>query len=227
MSNVIELGNVGSIELIDYAGDDTKIINAARVSYNSEINEMTDKDVKLMNFLADHNHGSPFEHNYLSFRVKCPLYIRSQWHRHRVGWSYNEISRRYTEDDVTFYVPEEFRGQHKNNRQSSEQNDGLDQKQIQQVFEDAIAEIYDTYEYLLDIGVCREQARGLLPMTTHTKFIASCNLRSLFHFHKLRAKPDAQAEIQLYSRAMWDLAKEHFPHACASLEKQLTIAQKN
>ena len=107
---------IGAVEYIRHSGDDLTVVNAARVSFGSHKEELNDKDIKLIKYLADHNHSSPFEHCSLTFRFVVPLFIRSQHHRHRT-WAYNEISRRYTSVDLEFYSPREFRSQHVSNRQ--------------------------------------------------------------------------------------------------------------
>ena len=106
-------------EYMDHMGNDLTVVNSARVSFGSESQELSDKDKKLIKYLADHQHMSPFEHCQLSVRISCPLYIRSQIHRHRT-FSYNEISRRYTSKDLEFYIPETLRKQSDDNRQASD-----------------------------------------------------------------------------------------------------------
>ena len=110
--------DIGSVEYITHMGDDLTIVNAARVSFGAEKEELDEKDIKLINYLMQHNHTSPFEHCSITMRFVVPLFIRSQHHRHRT-WAYNEISRRYTSVDMKFYSPEKFRTQHKSNRQAS------------------------------------------------------------------------------------------------------------
>ena len=109
---------IGAVEYISHMGNDLSIVNAARVSFGAEKQELDGKDMKLIKYLVKHNHTSPFEHCAITMRFTVPLFIRSQHHRHRT-WSYNEISRRYTSVDMEFYQPEEFRTQHKSNRQAS------------------------------------------------------------------------------------------------------------
>ena len=109
---------IGAVEYISHMGTDLSVVNAARVSFGSEKEEVDQKDVKLINYLMAHNHSSPFEHCAITFRFTVPLFIRSQHHRHRT-WAYNEISRRYTSVDIEFYEPDMFRKQHKSNRQAS------------------------------------------------------------------------------------------------------------
>mgnify|MGYP003133278462 CR=1 FL=1 len=101
---------IGAVEYVSHMGSDLSVVNAARVSFGAEKEEVDEKDIKLINYLMAHNHSSPFEHCTLTFKFTVPLFIRSQHHRHRT-WAYNEISRRYTSVDINFYEPNEFRTQ--------------------------------------------------------------------------------------------------------------------
>ena len=122
MNKKIELygDGIGSVEYVEHMGDDLTIVNAARVSFGKQKEELDERDKKLINYLIKHRHTSTLEHNVVTFRFKVPLYVRSQHHRHRT-WAYNEISRRYTEENLEFYQPKSFRTQHKSNRQASNQ----------------------------------------------------------------------------------------------------------
>ncbi len=109
---------IGSVSLVDHMGTDLTIVNSARVSFGNQKTELNDKDRRLIKFLVKHKHTSTFEHNVVTFKFVVPLFVRSQHHRHRT-WSYNEISRRYTEKNMDFYLPSSFRTQHRSNRQAS------------------------------------------------------------------------------------------------------------
>ena len=102
---------IGSVEYVSHMGSDLSVVNAARVSFGAEKQEVDTKDIKLINYLMNHNHSSPFEHCAITFKFTVPLFIRSQHHRHRT-WAYNEISRRYTSVDMRFYSPSKFRTLH-------------------------------------------------------------------------------------------------------------------
>ena len=115
---------IGQIELVQSMGEDITVVNSARVSFGVHKKEMDEKDKKLVNYLIKHRHTSTLEHNIATFRIKVPLFVRSQHHRHRT-WSYNEISRRYTDTDMQFYIPETYRTQHKSNRQASNIEDKI------------------------------------------------------------------------------------------------------
>lgn len=210
--NKADLGVLGSIELLDQMGDDLSIVNAARVSFNSESRELNERDEKLIYFLAKHKHWTPFEQNSIKFRVKCPIFITRQWMKHRT-WVFNEISARYTKFDNTVYTPEDFREQSESNRQASIEAENIDQAKAHEVYENAIKASVDAYHQLLELGVCREQARGILPVGSHTQFITTVNLRNFMHWYYLRIACGAQWEIQQYARAAFELIKPAFPVA--------------
>ena len=110
--------DIGSVSYVEHMGSDLTVVNSARVSFGVEKTDLDDRDRKLINYLIKHKHTSTLEHNVITFKFVVPLFIRSQHHRHRT-WSYNEISRRYTEENLQFYEPKTFRTQHKSNRQAS------------------------------------------------------------------------------------------------------------
>ncbi len=199
---------ISSVTLVRASGSDIDVVNAARVSYGKQTDTITERDVKLIRYLMKHRHTSPFEHNQLSFRIKCPLYVARQWMRHRMN-SYNEISYRYVQAKDEFYVPQQWRSPDEVNKQSS--HGAFKNNEVDKAYNDALAHAMETYRFLLDKGVCREQARGVLPMCTYTEFIFTCNLHSLCHFLKLRLGQGAQHEIQYYAQALLKLALPHFP----------------
>jgi thymidylate synthase (FAD) len=207
---------ISSLELIRVSGSDVDVVNAARVSYGKYTATLSERDQALINYLVQHSHTSPFEHNQLSFRVKCPLYVSRQWMRHRMN-SYNEISYRYVKAPLEFYVPKKWRYQDKKNRQGSVGE--FDNELFTQQYKDTITACVKAYEQLLENDVCRELARGLLPMCTYTEFIYTCNLHSLTHFLKLRLHAGAQYEIRQYALGLLELATPHFPASLSAWKK--------
>ncbi len=215
--------DIGAVEYVSHMGTDLSVVNAARVSFGTEKTEVDEKDIKLINYLMKHNHSSPFEHCTLTFKFTVPLFIRSQHHRHRT-WAYNEISRRYTSVDIKFYEPKEFRTQHKSNRQAS--NDEL----IDPILEYNRAglpvsttassmvsahhkECMKLFDSLLQNGVCREQARGVLPQNLYTQYFGTVSLHNLLKFIQLRSHEGAQWEIQQVAEACLEIAEEFFPNS--------------
>lgn len=204
---------ISAVELIRVSGSDIDIVNAARVSFGKVVNAITPKDEKLIKYLLEHKHTSPFEHNQLSFRVKAPIYVIRQWMRHRMS-SYNEISYRYVESALEFYVPNAWRNQSVSNRQASCGEFQSDDLLIK--YQAALNQASQAYHDLLAAGVCREQARGVLPVCTYSEFIYTCNLHSFMHFLNLRTAAGAQWEIKVFAEAMLSLAEPHFKVALRS-----------
>ena len=209
---------IGAVEYVQHMGTDLTVVNSARVSFGKSKEELDDKDKKLIKYLIDHGHTSTLEHNLITLRFKVPLFVRSQHHRHRT-WSYNEISRRYTEENLEFYEPLEFRTQHKSNRQASNADKlvnphvnsyGRTAAEAIKVFH---SESLNLYHELMEAGVCREQARGVLPMNLYTEYYGTCNLNNLLKFIDLRTHSGAQWEIQRVAEACRDIAAELWPVA--------------
>lgn len=221
--------DIGKVELIQTIGNDLSVVNAARVSFGVEKEEIDEKDKKLINYLVKHRHTSTLEHCFMTFKFVVPLYVRSQHHRHRT-WSYNEISRRYTDVGIEFYEPKTFRTQHETNRQASnldeinpDLRDYTNSSLIPfspQPADEAIRwhhkACLDLFNVLLKKGVCREQARGVLPQNLYTQYIGSCNLSNLLKFIDLRTHEGAQWEIQQVANACLTFAQEHFPHTVSA-----------
>ena len=222
---------IGSVEYVQHMGEDITVVNSARVSFGKHKETMDDKDKKLIKYLLRHRHTSTLEHNIVTFRFVVPLYIRSQHHRHRT-WSYNEISRRYTEENIRFYEPKEFRTQHKSNRQAS----NIDKvNPIMGYYEDGGPKYADSlirqhhleslslYNDLMSRGVCREQARGVLPQNMYTEYYGTCNLNNLIKFYELRTHDGAQWEIQKLAHACMDIAKTLWP---TTIESYISLKNK-
>ena len=224
--------NIGSVEYVQHMGNDLTIVNAARVSFGKEKDEIDAKDKKLIKYLIENRHTSTLEHNVITFRFKVPLFVRGQHHRHRT-WSYNEISRRYTDENLEFYEPITFRTQHKSNRQASNDEEqinpvlGTIQKtlvpSVNLTAAEAIRQHHNLglqlYNELLESGVCREQARGVLSQNLYTEYYGTCNLNNLVKFLDLRLDSHAQWEIRRVAEACRDIGKELWPEAMSHFKK--------
>lgn len=195
---------------------------AARVSHASsgKTGEDRDKDIKLMHYLSRHQHMTPFEHQSVTFKVVLPLFVAREWMRHRTQ-SYNEVSMRYSSDPVgKFYFPEKWRKQAKQNRQSSV--DGvINQKECTQILKCAYDHALDSYKLLLKNGVCREQARAVVPVGNYTQFYATANLRNWHAFYRLRIASDAQWEIRQYAECIGKILNELWPDSWRALLENL------
>ncbi len=209
---------IGRVDLVDHMGTDLTIVNSARVSFGKHKETIDEKDEKLVNYLVKHRHTSTFEHNVVTLRFVVPLFVRSQHHRHRT-WSYNEISRRYTDVNIQFYEPSEFRTQHKSNRQASNPDETADPilyAPVQKVSEAVRAHHEDSmhlFDKMIEAGVCREQARGVLPQNMYTEYYGTVNLNNLLKFIDLRTHEGAQWEIQKVAEACLEIAEGLWPVA--------------
>tara|TARA_A100001015_G_scaffold232808_1_gene263760 strand:+ start:43 stop:783 length:741 start_codon:yes stop_codon:yes gene_type:complete len=215
---------IGKVEYVQHMGEDITIVNSARVSFGKHKENIDEKDKKLIKYLINHKHTSTLEHNVITFRFIVPLFIRSQHHRHRT-WSYNEISRRYTEENLRFYEPKKFRTQHKSNRQASNV-DEVDPvlgyyEDGGKIFASALVRKHNVdsvhlYNNLMDNGVCREQARGVLPQNMYTEYYGTTNLNNLLKFVSLRIHEGAQQEIQDVAKACLFIAEKIWPITIAA-----------
>jgi thymidylate synthase (FAD) len=200
--NTIPVLDHGFLALDGALATDLAVVNGARVSFNQESQEMTERDGGLIRFLMRERHGSPFEHGYFRFLVKAPLFVVREHHRHRAGHSYNEWSGRYSKMEPEFYVPENVRTQvGKPGAYSFEPVDDETREATRREIEDNAERAFQAYERLLERGVAKEVARAVLPLSTYTKYYWSCNPRSLMHFCSLRNHEAAQFEIRQYAGA--------------------------
>ena len=158
-NHVRVLDGQGWIGLIDHLGTEATIVNAARVSFGKLKKEMDARDIALLHYLIENRHTSPLEHIVFTFSVHCPLFVRGQWHRHRT-WSYNEISRRYTEIDLEFYTPGKLRRQAENNRQASVESPEFEDEALRGLIRRQNTDSLALYNKLLDAGVCRVIGKG-------------------------------------------------------------------
>lgn len=205
--------------LIQHMGTDLTIVNAARVSFNGESTELNDKDKKLITYLKMHRHDSTFEHCTATFLIECDLAIAMQIVRHRT-FSYNMVSRRYTNEGMWFYLPEKFRKQSANNKQASDGELNSDQQEeLEKLFTELYETSYNNYNKALELGLCREQARYLLPVGLGTKFYMTGNLRNWMHFIELRKDSHAQGEVQWIAESIENQLKEFFPIAIEAFDK--------
>jgi len=203
----------GFVKLIDTLGNDLSIVNAARISFNKRKDEFDEKDAQLLRFLAINDHTAPFRHCQLTFHVKAPIFVLRQWMRYKIASDFNEISGRYVDlGDVEYYTPEVFRKQAKINKQGSEgQVDENNLVEIKELYEDAMYGNLELYRRLLDKGVCKEQARAVLPLGIYSEVYWTASLQSVCHFIKQRTDSHAQWEIQQYAEVVKTLMLQHFP----------------
>ena len=221
----------GSITLTDYMGTDLNVVNAARVSFGKAKTTMDEKDIKLVRYLASHKHMSPFRHVQFTFTLNgISEVVCRQLYKHQVGCGFtsgefrevastwNEISGRYVEFEPEFHVPAQFRKQHKSNKQASVEGEAVeDNDKAVQIYMQAIESAYSSYKQLLELGVCREQARMVMPVSFKNSLVWTVSLEAAVHFIKLRDHEGAQLEIRNLARAVRDLVEPLCPHSVAAL----------
>lgn len=206
----------GFIRLVDFMGGDNRVVSSARVSFGA-VSKGEEQDKRLIKYLLEHAHHTPFEHCYFQFHICCPIFVARQWMRHRWG-SYNEVSARYTQVKDEFYIPSQMRGQDTKNKQGSVPTSSLDQEKLIKLYEDSVEASYAAYNKLIEAGVAREMARGVLPVCQYTQFYWSVNARSLLNFLSLRTDNHAQWEIRVYADAIAKIFQEKMPWSWEAFE---------
>lgn len=216
----------GFVRLESFSGGDEAVLRAARVSYGKSPEPDAVRDAKLICYLMANDHGTPFEQTSFTFHVKAPILVFRQWHRTRVGVSYNELSARYTEMKDEFYIPEKWRAQEKgpkSNKQGSVSTDELPHLDLTYIAQSSCERSMVDYRRLLGMGAAREMARMVLPVSLYSEMYFTCNARSLMFFIRLRSDLHAQNETRQYSHAMAFLFREAMPTTframCEEMEK--------
>lgn len=196
------------VKLIDVMGEESSIVQAARVSYGDGTKSVSE-DTALIRYLMRHWHTTPFEMVEFKFRIKCPIFIARQLMRHRTA-SINEYSARYSIVRPEFWIPDSFRFQSHTNTQGS--IGSFENEALKQEYVDACTNSFKVYEKMLQSGVSREIARAVLPQSTFTEFYWKIDLHNLLHFLKLRMDDHAQQEIREISHMIWKHVLERFPN---------------
>ncbi len=219
------------VTLIDHMGSDLSVVNAARVSFHKESKyeefypddgldfpdyRLPEKDVKLINYLAKHNHWSPFAHTSIQLRVSAPIFVARQLVKHQVGGVWNEVSRRYIDDEPEFYFPDVWRGKPENAKQGSS-GEVDDSKMFRSIAVETSKECLAVYKNMIACGVAPEQARMILPQNTMTEWIWTGSLQFFARVCKLRLDPHAQQETQEVAAMIQDIVSQLFPVSWAAL----------
>lgn len=205
------LDGKGCVELQDTFGSDLTVVNAARVSFAKEVCEFKEGDRKLINYLVKHNHISPFFHPQIRFRLKMPIFVAREWFRHTIGFSRNEVSRRYVDDEPEIFIPEELRARDSNKKQGSKDSSIENNNAMVQKIRDFSNQSLELYNELLKEQVAPEVARGILPQNMYTEFIETASLYGYMRLCRLRLDPQAQKEIREYATLISKLLEQKFP----------------
>ena len=193
------------IQLIDKMGSDLSVVNAARVSFSKFKDKFEDKDEKLIKYLAEHNHWSPFGHASLQFRIKAPVFVARQLVKHQVGLVWNEVSRRYVDEEPQFYIPFMWRKKAENKKQ------GSSDEEVEYDIVDFIKQSKKLYNDMLEKDIAPEMARMILPQNMMTEWIWSGTLYAFARICNLRNKSDAQAETRMITHQLHKHCEHHFP----------------
>lgn len=216
------------VELIDYMGSDNAVVDAARVSFSKHHDKYSDADnAKLISYLADHQHWSPFAHQTIKLNIKAPIFVARQLVKHQVGFAWNEVSRRYVDDTPEFYIPDYWRKRADNIKQGSSSERVYLSPMLDMETESGCVhtpvELYqaakDCYEALLEIGVCPEQARMVLPQAMYTEWIWTGSLFAWSRMYNLRTDSHTQLETQQIAFLIGEAIEPLFPKSWKALTK--------
>lgn len=207
------------VELLDTMGTDLDVVNAARVSFAKHTDHMRHNDEDLIRYLARHNHFTPFSHVFAKFRIKAPLFVRSQLFKHKVGLTENEVSRRYVDSEPEFYVPEVWRKRAEDKKQGSTYKPVDLGPMLEMEFDHGAVllpkELYEhalaSYNAMLELGVCPEQARMVLPQSTYTEWIWSGSIAAFARVYQQRTSDHAQHETKQVALQIGELLEPLFP----------------
>lgn len=208
-------------ELIDSMGNDLAVVNAARVSFDKESQEFGDQDGRLIRYLANHNHFTPFTHVIVKLRETVPIFVARQRFKHTVGFSYNEVSRRYVSDLPEFFTPDTWRGRPVDKKQGS--SDALIvrmtftnnveswEAEVNDIYYQHLEACEFVYNSMIKAGIAPEQARMVLPQSMYTSYIVTGSLAAWARAYKLRTDEHAQHEIQDLARQWGNLIRPIAP----------------
>ena len=194
-----------NVTLIDKMGSDLSVVNAARVSFAKKKTEFDEKDEKLIKYLAEHDHWSPFGHASMQFLIKAPIFVARQLVKHQVGLIWNEVSRRYVDDEPEFYIPFIWRSRPENKKQ------GSGEKEIEFDITEITQACKVVYKQMLEEDISPEMARMVLPQNMMTEWYWSGSLMAFARVCNLRNKEDAQQETRVVTEHIARHLKDHFP----------------
>ena len=222
MSKHNVLDSIGCVELLETFGNDLTVVNAARVSFAKEASEFKEGDKKLINYLVKHHHISPFFHPQIRFRLKMPIFVAREWFRHTIGFSRNEVSRRYVDTEPEIFIPNELRARDSNKKQGSKNESIEHNAEMVEEISKFTKQSLNLYNQLLDENVAPEVARGILPQNMYTEFIETASLYAYMRLCKLRLDPQAQKEIREYATVLGKLLETAFPASWDAFNNSFT-----
>jgi len=211
------------VEYVDHMGDDLRIANVARVSFSKWKGDFEEGDVRLLNYLASHEHTSPFRHTAISLRCKVPIFLARQLAKHQAGLSWNEVSRRYVDSGFEYYFPDSWKArpdasikQGSGNYLSNKESDAASE-----MLQNVVSNCEITYKLLLQMGVAPEEARMVMPQNMMVDYIWTGNLFSFYHIYKLRSHETAQTIAQEFAKKLDHVVSHLFPEAWKVLKENI------
>lgn len=212
---------IGFVELLETFGDDLTVVNAARVSFDKVSTSLTEADKKLINYLAKHDHVSPFFHPQVRFRLKMPIFVAREWFRHTIGFARNEVSRRYVDTPPECWIPaaNDIRERDPKVKQGSKATPVGEAEEVHQILKVQIEGAMETYQNLLSRGVAPEVARSVLPQSMYTEFVETASLAAVARLCHLRLGADAQKEIRDYAGFVNQCLESAFPVSWKALQQ--------
>lgn len=213
MSKIHKIVGGSEVTLTSVMGSDLSVVNAAKVSFHKEATEWTDDHARLLEYLAKHNHWSPFAHCFVQWRVKAPIFVARQLVKHQVGLVWNEVSRRYVRTEPEFYDPIDWRANPVDGAKQGSHGRVDNQKACTEILDSAVKNAVDDYQELLEYGVAPEQARMVLPQNMMTEWIWSGSLYAFARVCKLRLDPHAQKESRDIAEVFYLELVNKFPYS--------------
>jgi len=209
------------VECVDHMGSDMTVVNAARVSFSKESNfddggGVPTKDQKLINYLARHQHWTPFAHCFVQFRIQAPLFVARQLVKHQVGLTWNEVSMRYVDDEPEFYTPLSWRSKPEDSKQGSS-GEAASQYFPSSFLEEVVTLAKENYEKMIRLGIAPEMARMILPQNMMTEWYWSGSLMAFARVVKQRTDPHTQLETQEIASQIGTYCHILFPHSWEAL----------
>ena len=208
------------VTLIDSAGGDLSVVNSARVSFNKSQETLEAKDEKLIKYLADHRHDTPFRHNFIQLRCEVPLFLARQLMKHQAGLTWNEESKRYVDDIPAFFHPEEWRERPENGIKQGSGGRHRYNPRWQRFYEEHVKDSIEMYRDMIRDGIAPEMARMVLPQSMMVNFIWSGNLLAFYHVYSLRSGEGAQVEAREFAELLKKAIEPEFSIAWAALEER-------
>lgn len=207
------------IELLDHMGSDLSVANSARVSFGKWKEEFDEGDARLINYLAKHEHTSPFRHTQIQLRCKVPLFLARQLQKHQAGLSWNEVSRRYVDAGIEFFIPDSWRSRPADGIKQGSGDTHYQSDVWVGEYEAIVMNCEKLYANMLQDGVAPEMARMVLPQSMMVDWVWTGNLLSLFHVYRLRAGEGAQVEARDFAEKLKAVIQPIFPHSWGALEE--------